>query len=632
MTDRKELNKHFLLPNTRFSKRKRIFFKANRLLRNKRGIAPFIPIIIIGILIATVSSLSITFSAVNFERISNMQGGVLTGDEGINYDVSDIGAGTMNLQNTGDEEINEIQVVIDGVMQDPTEVFITIDDITMSLEELINSGIEIDPDKEVIIDYPSPTPGEHEIIVTVNGKSFLRKEISKTEGSKIFETCGNNICGEGETEINCPVDCDLSGPEISFVSLSPKNPAFGQDLNLTFNAVDAGSNIQTCRSTLAGSRLTVNVADEAYDSRTEKIIINIPKSLTQIESSIDIRCSDERNNEGVLIYSVNLTDKEGPAIRIVSIEPGIVRDKGDLTLKAEVSDTFHGGSIISSCKLIYRGTKIVEMSPSDGQLDSPEEELSVSAGPMVLGNTTLKITCKDSSNNENSLEKGIYVASQNAPAITNVAVTKDLTTKKSITILASVNAGLKLSYCKTKINGNTYDLQATDGTYNEKAEDVKGTIPPQNAGWSTLIIECADVSGDLSEYPKEIIITDVSEPSVLMELKGKTGNNWDNYDNIILHILADDTSSGNSKIMACSITGVTTENPIFVAATKIEINKSIGSLNTGKYTIKTTCSDEGGNQASSPQEEITVYSRYALKYVGCVDNCASATMYSLLNN
>jgi hypothetical protein len=436
---------------------------------------------------------------------------------------------------------------------------------------------------------------------------------------------------------------DKLPPIVSNVAVTP-NPTNGTvNVHATATVDDAAtgnSDITAAAYSIdGGAAQPMTAVDGTFDEATEDVKATIPASVIAALSdgahTICVRGSEGAGNTSSFsaadACATLVVDKQPPVVSNVVITPNPTNGTVNVNATATVDDAATGGSDITAAAYSIDGGSALAMTASDGAFDEPTENVKATIPASVIaalsnGTHTVCVRGTEAATNTSSFSAAGACATLKVDKVPPVVSTVTATPSPTNGTVA-VNVTGKVDDATTgnsDITGAAYSLDggaahamvATDGSFDEPAEDVKvsisaATIAALNDGSHTVCVQGTDAAGNTSSFAAAnacaTFIVDKLPPVV--SNVGVTPNPTNGTVNVHATATVDDAATGNSDITAAaySIDGgapiaMTASDGAFDEATedvKAIIPASvIAALTDGPHTVCVIGTEGAGNTSS----------------------------------
>jgi len=187
---------------------------------------------------------------------------------------------------------------------------------------------------------------------------------------------------------------------------NPSNP--GDSVTIRAQVSDTftgGSNIVGADAQVdSGPLLTMNASDGAFDQENELVF----RTLFGLSAGTHLVCVQGRDSVGntgsfvCIVFTVGTVssgDTLGPVTLNVSATPDSVAPNDSIRIRAEVRDTFTGGSNIAGAEMRVDSGGFVPMFPTDGAFDQQNELVNRLAVGLAVGSHTVCVRGRDTAGN-----------------------------------------------------------------------------------------------------------------------------------------------------------------------------------------------------------------------------------------
>ncbi|VVB98829.1 von Willebrand factor type A domain protein [uncultured archaeon] len=221
----------------------------------------------------------------------------------------------------------------------------------------------------------------------------------------------NGNTGNATVQKSCTPD--NTGPLSMITGVLPlPNATTDDDVTVNANCNDTttgGSLIRGAEISFDNSSIWhyMNAANGFFnDSIAIGVTFTTTTPMPSGRHGVQVRCIDSSGNTGgeanATFYVINTVDYSGPIISDMGHDPDFITTIANISIHANATDEYTGGSNISGCMWKMNGTSGTQWanaSSADGAYNSPAEGVAIPIGKLNPGYYTVQLYCTDSKGN-----------------------------------------------------------------------------------------------------------------------------------------------------------------------------------------------------------------------------------------
>jgi hypothetical protein len=299
---------------------------------------------------------------------------------------------------------------------------------------------------------------------------------------------------------------DKTPPSVANVAAIP-NPGKTGNATLTATATDVLTNITGAEYRIdAGNWTPMAAQDGAFDSKSDALTASLT-GLAEGSYTVCVRATDQVTNTSPGTGTACITlivDKTPPVVSSVQASPNPANGTAAVVLTATATDALTN---VTSAEYKIDNGGFGAMAASDGSLDELAEDVTVTIPATTIaalsdGNHSLCVRATDAATNTSGDDAACttLLVDKTPPVVTSVQASPNPTQGNAAVVLSATatDALTKVTSAEYNIDGGSFSaMGASDGAFDELAEDVTVTIPATtisglSEGSHTLCIRATD--------------------------------------------------------------------------------------------------------------------------------------------